>query len=127
MQTKPVIDMKRIRRIHGGFSFIPHRFLNEGFFRSLRSDELILYVFFVLAADRFGMSWYSDPSIMKHTKLNPDQLNTARAGLERKELIAVESPFIQVLELPDCSLDGPSDTPQHPASKILKSLRGDSE
>lgn len=127
MQTKPVIDMKRIRRIKGGFSFIPHRFLNQGFFRSLRPDELILYVFFVLAADRFGMSWYSDPSIMKQTKLNLDQLDTARSGLETKELIAVESPFVQVLELPDRSSDVPSDTPQHPASKILKSLRGDSE
>lgn len=127
MQDKPVIDMKRVRRIQGGFSFIPHRFLNQGFFSALGSEELVLYFFYVLAADRFGMSWYSDPSIIKHTRLDQEQLDEARSGLINRRLIALQSPFVQVLELPDRPLDFPFDRPGHPASRILNALRGESE
>ena len=127
MQDKPVIDLKRVRRIKGGFSFIPHRFLNQGFFSALGLEELVLYFFYVLAADRFGMSWYSDPSIMKHTRLNKEQLDEARSGLKNRSLIALQSPFVQVLELPERPLDFPLDQPEHPVSRILNSLKGESE
>ena len=127
MQDKPVIDLKRVRRINGGFSFIPHRFLNQGFFSALGPDELVLYFFYVLAADRFGMSWYSDPSIIKHTGFDKEQLDEVRSGLKNRGLIALQSPFVQVLELPEHPLDFSYDRPGHPASRILKSLRGESE
>ena len=52
MITKKVLVADRIRRIDGGFSFIPHRFLTDGFLASLQQQELMLYVFLVLAADR---------------------------------------------------------------------------
>jgi hypothetical protein len=44
----------RVRRIEGSFAFLPHRFLRGGFFASLTKNELALYVFLVLAADRDG-------------------------------------------------------------------------
>ena len=42
---KQLILKNRRRMIEGSFSFIPHRFLREGFFECLQSDELILYFF----------------------------------------------------------------------------------
>jgi hypothetical protein len=53
MITKKVLDADRIRRIKGGFSFIPHRFLTDGFLKRLNPRELLLYIFLVLAADRY--------------------------------------------------------------------------
>ena len=116
MQDKPVIDLKRIRRIKNGFSFIPHRFLGEGFFKSLDHSQLILYFFLALAADRFGMSWYGDPSLIKFTQLDQNQLDEARNGLMKKALIAVELPFIQVLELPGKPVEETGTTGSNPSS-----------
>src|SRR5260221_5516917 len=55
---------ERVRSIGGhSFAFLPHRFLREGFFASLRPNELRLYVLLVLAADRHGLSFYHYDSI----------------------------------------------------------------
>jgi hypothetical protein len=51
MITKKVLVADRIRRIDGGFSFIPHRFLADGFLKTLSQQQLLLYIFLVLAAD----------------------------------------------------------------------------
>ncbi len=123
MQDKPIINLKRIRRIKGGFSFIPHRFLNEGFFESLSHCELVLYFFLLLVGDRLGMSWYGDPSITKHTGLSQDQLDEAKKALVEKRLIELEPPFVQVLELPDKAVLPIQPSPDNPASKILNSLK----
>ena len=42
MITKKILNPDRIRQIRGGFSFIPHRFLTDGFLRSLSPQELLL-------------------------------------------------------------------------------------
>ena len=62
MIPKKVINPKRIRRIDGGFSFIPHRFLTGGFLETLNQREILLYFFLILASDRHGMSIYSGES-----------------------------------------------------------------
>ncbi len=115
MQEKPVINLKRIRQIQGGFSFVPNRFLKDGFFRSLDREELVLYFFLIVASDRFGMSWYGDASIKALTKLDQDLLASARDALIERELIAVESPFAQVLSLPE--------KPLIPTSRMIQSLK----
>ena len=58
MITKKVLVANRIRRIDGGFGFIPHRFLTNGFLKTLSQRELMLYLFLVLVADRQGLSLY---------------------------------------------------------------------
>ena len=60
MITKKVLVADRIRRIDGGFSFIPHRFLTDGFLKTLSQQQRLLYIFLVLAADRDGLSFYSN-------------------------------------------------------------------
>lgn len=125
MRNVPILDRRRIRCISGSFGFIPHRFLNGGFFASLAHDELVLYFFLILASDRFGMSWYGDKALFKHTGFESGDLDKVRRGLESKALIAFSTPFAQVLELPGRPVSEKAGGTQHPVSRILKSLQGD--
>ena len=70
MIKKKILASNRIRRINGGFSFIPHRFLTDGFLASLGQKELLLYLFLILASDRHGLSFYSYDAICTLLQLN---------------------------------------------------------
>jgi len=100
MITKKILNPDRIRHINGGFSFIPHRFLTDGFLKSLNPPELLLYIFLVLAANRYGLSFYSHDRICSHLHLSIEQYIEARHGLIKKDLIAFDGTLFQVLELP---------------------------
>ena len=100
MITKKVLATDRIRRINGSFSFIPHRFLTAGFLASLQQQELMLYVFLVLAADRHGLSYYSYERICSLLHMTVEQYIAARDGLLEKDLIAFDGSLFQVLSLP---------------------------
>ena len=63
MFTKKVLNPNRLRRIEGGFSFIPHRFLTDGFLDPLDQIEILLYMFLCLASDRYGLSFHSYDAI----------------------------------------------------------------
>ena len=58
MIQKKILNAERIRKIDGGFSFVPHRFITGGFLGALGQKELLLYLFLVLVADRYGLSFY---------------------------------------------------------------------
>jgi hypothetical protein len=100
MIKKKVLNPDRIRCINGGFSFIPHRFLCDGFLASLQQKEILLYLFLVLASDRHGLSFYSYDSICTLLQMELDQYISARNGLIEKDLIAFDGTVFQVLELP---------------------------
>jgi hypothetical protein len=100
MITKKIINPERIRRIEGGFSFIPHRFLADGFLTFLTQQELLLYLFLVLVSDRYGLSYYAYDSICSLLSLSLDQYLEARNGLMKKDLIAFDGTLFQVLDLP---------------------------
>jgi len=100
MITKKVLATDRIRRIDGGFSFIPHRFLTDGFLKALSQRELLLYIFLVLAADRYGLSFYSYDRICSFLHMTLEQYTAARDGLIEKDLIAFDGTLFQVLSLP---------------------------
>jgi hypothetical protein len=100
MIAKRILDPDRIRRIDKGFSFIPHRFLTAGFLSCLTQPELLLYLFLVLASDRYGLSFYSYDSICRHLAMDLDRYIQARNGLIQKDLIAFDGAIFQVLELP---------------------------
>lgn len=93
---------ERVRSIGGqSFAFLPHRFLREGFFASLTSDELRLYVLLVLAADRHGLSFYHYDSICSLLELPLESYLRARNALIAKDLIAFDATRFQVLSLPE--------------------------
>jgi hypothetical protein len=100
MIIKKVLNPQRIRTLRGGFSYIPHRFLTDGYLASLSQKEILLYFFLVLASDRHGLSFYSYDAICSFLQLSADQYIEARDGLIKKELIAFGGTLFQVLELP---------------------------
>ena len=100
MITKKIINPQRVRRIEDGFSFIPHRFLTDGFLASLSQNELLLYLFLVLASDRYGLSYYAYDSICSLLQLTVEDYMEARECLIEKDLIVFNGTIFQVLDLP---------------------------
>ena len=108
MIRKKIINPLRVRHIEGGFGFIPHRFLTDGFLASLNQKELLLYFFLVLASDRHGLSFYSYDAICSLLELSVDKHIEAREGLIKKDLIAFDGTLFQVLDLPESPLKAPA-------------------
>jgi len=100
MIKKKVLDPNRLRRIDGGFSFIPHRFIADGFLATLTQKELLLYLFLVMVSDRHGLSFYSYDAICSFLQLTLDKYLEARSRLIKKDLIAFDGTIFQVLDLP---------------------------
>ncbi len=100
MIRKRILNPHRVRRINGGFSFIPHRFFTDGFLASLSQKELLLCLFLILVSDRYGLSYYAYDSICSLLQFTLDQYIEARNGLMDKDLIAFDGTVFQVLDLP---------------------------
>jgi len=100
MIKKKILNPKRIRRIDGGFSFIPHRFVRDGFLTVLGPKELLLYLFLVLVSDRNGLSFYSYDKICTLLELSLEEYMASRNSLIEKDLIAFDGTLFQVLSLP---------------------------
>ena len=115
MIKKHFLNAQRIRRIDGGFSFIPHRFLTDGFLSALDPHQLLLYFFLVLAGDRYGLSFYSYDSICSLLQMSMDQYLQARHALIEKDLIDFDGTIFQVLDLPEAA---PASRPQSRASDL---------
>jgi hypothetical protein len=114
----------------GTFAFLPHRFLRDGFFASLRADELRLYLFLVLAADRRGMSFYHYDSICSLLESPLEAYLAARNALIARDLIAFDGSRFQVLSLPDTPVAAPpaplvtdDDLDEHDPASIRRRLR----
>ena len=90
MIKKKILNPNRIRRIDGGFSFIPHRFLTDEFLVTLTRKEILLYFFLILASDRYGLSFYCYDAICSLLQLSVDEYVAARDGLMKKDLIAFD-------------------------------------
>jgi hypothetical protein len=100
MIEKSIVCPDRVRKIHGSFAFIEHRFLREGFWNTLSHHELLLYFFLVLAADRHGLSFYAYDKICTLLRISVDEYLQARNALMDKDLIAFDGRMFQVLSLP---------------------------
>jgi len=122
MIRKIVINPDRIRAIKGGFSFIPHRFVTDGFLSSLGPTQLLLYLFLVLVSDRYGLSYYAYDSICSLLQLTLDDYIQARNGLLKKDLIAFDGTLFQVLELP--AKAQPPSTSKPDERQVVEKLAG---
>ena len=100
MIRKKILAPDRIRQNEGSFGFIPHRFLTDGFLAALSQHELLLYLFLIVAADRYGLSFYGCNSICSQLSLTVDEYLKARNGLIDKDLIVCDGTIFQVLSLP---------------------------
>lgn len=100
MIKKKILVPNRVRRIKGGFSFIPHRFFADGFLAVLDQKEILLYLFLIIVSDRNGLSFYSYDAICTLLQFSVDEYVEARNGLIKKDLIAFDGTLFQVLDLP---------------------------
>lgn len=123
MIQKRVLRKERIRKIERGFSFIPHRFLTDGFLASLSQKEILLYLFLVLASDRHGLSFYSYEAICSLLQLPMDDYLQARDGLLEKDLIAFDGTIFQVLDLPPQPMGSRREPNRSRASSLIRQVR----
>ena len=100
MIRKKIIVPHRIRQLTGSFGFIPHRFLKDGFWTLLSSNELLLYLFLVTVSDSNGLSYYGSKKICSLLHLSYEEYIDARDRLIAWDLIAFDDILFQVLELP---------------------------
>ena len=100
MINKMILRHERVRKISGSFAFIEHRFLRDGFLVSLNHHEMLLYFFLVLAADRYGLSFYGYDKICSLLRITLEDYLEARNRLVEKDLIAFSAQLFQVLSLP---------------------------
>ena len=90
----------RVRKICGTFAFIEHRYVHDGFWSDVDCHGLMLYLFLVMVADRYGLSYYSYDKICTLLRLTLDDYILARNSLIDKDLIAFDGWLFQVLSLP---------------------------
>ena len=99
---RPPLVPERVRKTgNQGFSFIPNRFLRDGFFAALKPDELVLYLLLVLVGNRQGMSYYYYDSLCQILGWHVERYLNARNALIDKDMIAFDGTQTQVLELPE--------------------------
>lgn len=128
---RPPICPARVRRVDNqGFSFIPNRFLHDGFFVSLTRDELALYILLVLAGDRNGVSYYHYDTLASMLEVPVDRYLELRNALIAKDLVAYDGTRFQVLSLPQRPRPRPSrplrtdeDLEQHDPATIRRCIR----
>ena len=125
MIKKKVLNPQRLRQINGGFSFIPHRFVLDGFLATLDQKEILLYLFLVMVSDRNGVSFYSYDRICTLLELNLDQYVTSRNSLIERDLIAFDGTLFQVLSLPHKPPDQPNREDRSAVDELIQnSVKG---
>lgn len=96
---KHLLRADRIRRLpKEGWSWIDRRFLREKA-PELDRDSILLYFFLAAVADKHGLSFFSDVAVAGRLRMMESSLERARGELERRDLIAYEKPFYQVLSI----------------------------
>jgi len=120
MIKKKILIPERIRHIDGGFSFIPHRFVMDGFLSALEQKELLLYLFLVLVSDRNGLSFYSYDNICTLLELSLDEYMASRDSLIEKDLIAFDGTLFQVLSLPQKQPKRKKREVRSPVDKLIR-------
>jgi hypothetical protein len=100
MIEKRLLVPQRLRRPpKSGWSWVDRGFVREHA-EHLSREAILLYFFLTAAADRNGLSFYSDGSIAALLRLTLPTLLAAREELVTHDLIAHEPPLTQVLSLP---------------------------
>ena len=99
MTSRPLPNPKRLRQVPTQFSWIDHRLVREGYFEQCSCDALVLYLFLLTVADARGLSYYSQPRLMKSLKMGTVRFSQARSELIENRLIAYQHPLYQVLAL----------------------------
>jgi hypothetical protein len=97
---------RKLRKLNPPFAWIDCRLLTAGYLQAMTCQDMALYLFLALAADKNGVSFYSKEKICYLLGFDSKQFHTARHRLINLGLVAFEgynatSPngFYQVLQI----------------------------
>jgi len=96
--TREPLDPSRLRKLPSHFGWVDHRVREH--LPTLTLEEIALYFFLHLAADRYGLSFYADSTLSRLLGICEGQVAQARVGLGAKGLITYRYPLYQLLEVP---------------------------
>ncbi len=99
MTEHPLPNPGQLHQIPPQFSWVDHRLVRDGHFESCSCQAMALYLFLLTVADQKGLSYYSQPSLMKQLNLGTLKFIQARAELIQAHLIAYKHPLYQILSL----------------------------
>jgi len=91
MKKYHIPQPKKIRKINGSFAWIDHRLVRNGYLQVMTHDDMVLYLFLILVADRNGVSFYRKEKICDAVSLDFSQFEIAKDHLINMKLIAFES------------------------------------
>ena len=124
-----VILPQRRRRVPASFAWIDRRVRSQGVLSRMSPDDIALYVFLVLAADRDGLSCWRLDRIERELPLDGAALGAARTRLTEASLIAFRpwsarsrDGTYQVLSIEPCD-----DAPRRGGLAALRDVLGRSE
>ncbi len=100
MMQKRVLRPERLRQVPAQFSWIDQKLVRDNFLHRGDPAAWALYLVLVSVADAQGLSYYSDATLSRLLKLEPERLAQARQQLIAGDLLAYEKPLYQVLSLP---------------------------
>lgn len=99
MIEKQPLFAHRVRKVPKQFSWLDHRLVRDRHIEHCTHAAAALYLFLVTVADEQGLSYYSDPSLMKRLSMDQNTLAAARQNLIHIGLIGYQKPLYQVLAL----------------------------
>ena len=102
MVQKPILVPSRLRCPPAtGWSWVDRRFVREHM-AYLSREAVLLYFFLSAVADKHGLSFYGDGTLVIQLRMTLPTLLEARDELLARDLIAYETRWTQVLSLPPC-------------------------
>jgi len=111
----------RVRKIEKSFAWIDHRLLQNGFLSVMTHHDQCLYLFYVLAADRNGVSFYRKEKICDLLDLDFGQFEIARDRLIDMELIVFQ-PYSAFTPNGFCQVLPVDGRPRNVGVEIVKQL-----
>jgi len=91
MKKTHIPQPQNVRKIQGSFAWIDHRLMRDGYLPIMTHEDIGLYLFLTLAADRNGVSFYRKEKICDTLSLSFQQFEIARDRLVDFNLIAYQS------------------------------------
>ena len=111
--ARSLLRPQRPRTIERPFAWIPCRLLTDGLLADINRPGKLLYLFLAIAADRHGLSFYSDRRILETLGIDSAELQLGRTQLAEMDLLAFDGQTYQLLSLPTRS---PNPTPPPPTT-----------
>jgi hypothetical protein len=91
MKKYHIPQPKKIRNIKGSFAWIDHHLIRNGFMETMTHQDIALYLFLILVADKNGVSFYRKEKICEAVSLDFSRFEIAKDRLINMKLIAFES------------------------------------